>query len=182
MMHVTTRQLTGTPRVHHAYIYAGNKVVAACTHRHRSSVVAQRCGADMLSELELRMKDQCPKRGPGGRCVWRSGEVKGEFGSCVYCGSTPPKPEKPIDLKRSKAGRGKKPKSLSWSSAPTASSPTWRDAQELAEAVVKILGGEAEAARQLNARCFYALACLAAVDVNKNGDEPLLGAEKVRLA
>lgn len=33
-VYATERQLTGTPYIHHAYVYKGNKVVMACTHRH----------------------------------------------------------------------------------------------------------------------------------------------------
>ena len=47
----THRQLTGTPYIHHAYVYDDNKVVMACTHRHgertphRGGVTAQACAA-----------------------------------------------------------------------------------------------------------------------------------------
>lgn len=30
----TTRQLTGTPYIHHGYVYDGNVVVRACNHQH----------------------------------------------------------------------------------------------------------------------------------------------------
>lgn len=77
--------------------------------------------------------------------------------------------------------RNKHPKTVPWDAAPTAYSPSWGDAQELAFLVIRELGGEAEAAKKLPARCFYALACLAAVDTEKRGNEPLLGAQKVSL-
>ena len=57
------RQLTGTPYIHHAYVYDGNKVVMACSHQHgerrshnpitgevknQGAVTAQACANRML--------------------------------------------------------------------------------------------------------------------------------------
>lgn len=45
-----TRQITGTPRVHHAYVYdrATGKVLAACSHKHRSQRAALACASRLI--------------------------------------------------------------------------------------------------------------------------------------
>lgn len=62
-LRATTRQLTGTPYIHHAYVYDGNKVIASCTHRHGERrgagpgiVHAQRCAARMLRRAIRRLE------------------------------------------------------------------------------------------------------------------------------
>lgn len=47
-----TRQVTGRPYVHRAYVYAGKKVVAACSHDHRSGRTAVKCADRMKRRLE----------------------------------------------------------------------------------------------------------------------------------
>lgn len=52
----TTRQITGTPYIHHAYVYEGNRVIRACKHphgarTHRGAVLAQACADKMLREV-----------------------------------------------------------------------------------------------------------------------------------
>ena len=56
----TTRQLTGLPYLHHAYVYdrTTGKSVASCTHHHgerggRGQEKAQRCAARMLRRVEM---------------------------------------------------------------------------------------------------------------------------------
>lgn len=39
----TTRQFTGTPRIHRAYVYEDNHVVWTCEHNHRKAKTAQAC-------------------------------------------------------------------------------------------------------------------------------------------
>ncbi len=59
----TERRLTGTPYIHHAYVYDGNKVVMSCTHRHgergiNGAVTAQRCAERMKRRLLRRQGDK----------------------------------------------------------------------------------------------------------------------------
>ena len=74
----TTRQLTGAPYIHHAYVCDGNKVVMACTHRHgarrsldpisgevknQGAPAARACAERMLREyLRRRSRDQGQER------------------------------------------------------------------------------------------------------------------------
>lgn len=47
-----TRQVTGNPRLNHAYVYEGNRVIAACSHAHRSDAAARRCAKKMLRDVQ----------------------------------------------------------------------------------------------------------------------------------
>ena len=46
-----TRQVTGLPYLHHAYVYEGVKVVSACSHAHRSRAAAMTCATRMLHRI-----------------------------------------------------------------------------------------------------------------------------------
>ncbi len=49
----TTRQFTGTPYVHRAYVHnrTTGRFVEACGHRHRTVGSASRCADRMLAEI-----------------------------------------------------------------------------------------------------------------------------------
>ncbi len=49
----TTRQFTGTPHVHRAYVLnrTTGKIVEACGHRHRNNVTAARCAETMMADV-----------------------------------------------------------------------------------------------------------------------------------
>lgn len=48
----TTRQLTGLPYIHRAYVYsrASGKPIKACLHNHRGQTFAQACADKMLRQ------------------------------------------------------------------------------------------------------------------------------------
>lgn len=46
-----TRQETGRPRVHHAYVYDDNRVVAFCHHKHRRASTATACSRRLLTTV-----------------------------------------------------------------------------------------------------------------------------------
>jgi hypothetical protein len=50
---------------------------------------------------------------------------------------------------------------------PTVESPTWGDLHQLAETVLRELGGPSGAAQKLNARSFYALSILASLNLDE---------------
>ncbi len=54
MLFATERQMTGTPLVHRAYVYSGNKAIWACAHNHRSSQHAMDCAESRLRKLQGR--------------------------------------------------------------------------------------------------------------------------------
>lgn len=61
----THRQLTGTPYIHHAYVYDGIRVVASCYHRHgerrsvqRGSISAMACAERMLRRYLRRISPE----------------------------------------------------------------------------------------------------------------------------
>jgi hypothetical protein len=64
----TTRQLTGTPMIHQAYVYDGNRVVMACKHQHGrngrgGSGKPQRCANRMLDQyLKAEKLFRLPRR------------------------------------------------------------------------------------------------------------------------
>ncbi len=56
----TTRQLTGTPYLHHAYVYWGGQLEASCLHRHgergrQGHRKAQACAGRMLRRVRKRL-------------------------------------------------------------------------------------------------------------------------------
>lgn len=61
----THRQTTAIPYIHHAYVYEGNKVIMACTHRHgeraphHGGETAQACAERMLRKVLRRRKTSC---------------------------------------------------------------------------------------------------------------------------
>lgn len=61
-VYAITRQFTGAPRQHRAYVYAGNRVLVACPHRHRFYRTAQACAERMLKKRlrELRLEFEGP--------------------------------------------------------------------------------------------------------------------------
>lgn len=54
----TTRQLTGLPHFHRAYVYdlEIGKVVKACEHNHRGQKYAKRCADKMLKQVRREAK------------------------------------------------------------------------------------------------------------------------------
>lgn len=52
----TTRQFTGTPHVHRAYVLnkTSGKIVEACGHRHRTAKAAQSCANEMMNAASNR--------------------------------------------------------------------------------------------------------------------------------
>lgn len=63
----THRQVTGLGRIHHGYVYEGNRAIWSCTHRHgeRASVANGAVTAQACADRALRRINARRERGEG---------------------------------------------------------------------------------------------------------------------